>query len=687
MFPFEAGGSFIEGDRKKALYGKYNICLNLLGNFTSVHREWKEQGYSGWSSGLEIASVLHQTQTVIIENLENANLHQIESVLKEAAKFEAEHKEVMDEIKIYYPEKILSVNLQTSRNPYLCRLQKLSVTVHRPPLRPPSVIEKKLPSVSGGGKKVAISTTSTNTTTATTATATTAVSSSSHSSVVDSTSCSLMSSDDLVDISDLKIPSNIKLLCKEFLSKLPNQNLCKDFKSIIKQFVVAEEIQCWILKTSYVDTILGYGIRLDKKKKKYELNTDGRLISIPAFCSLANTRSVTKAENFKYFLPAWINGDHAKNPSWLEKTKETLESIWIQIGTTNQNKRQVPQHQDETMALCNFVESIYARLINTLIVQCAKASETERHTCEVIVHCIINLWRTMYFFMHEYEPTKSPLTNSLGTEVDEFIIDEQRRSKSWCPDIGIFLIQSTPFLKSRERWCKFLDACENESALRRCRWLQEKGVKLELKDTYKHTEVGRQNIVFQIMLKNIVITMDVDKISAEMDQSNCQLPEKVTSLMTEWNKVREIVFSTESGWKDYYDQLHKYGLSETLHTQITESDETILKYLQDNDDKSKRLKGSYMWDPNLTKIRSRDRSTASADSANNFDNFRNGNYRNGHSNNSNSNSNSRNSGQRNHHMYNNHNNITGSRGGGGGGRSRGGRSNDRQPHINSPAHY
>merc|ERR1719473_2242194 len=171
--------------------------------------------------------------------------------------------EVMDEIKIYYPEKILSVNLQTSRNPYLCRLQKLSVTVHRPPLRPPSVIEKKLPSVSGGGKKVAISTTSTNTT-ATTAT------SSSHSSVVDSTSCSLMSSDDLVDISDLKIPSNIKLLCKEFLSKLPNQNLCKDFKSIIKQFVVAEEIQCWILKTSYVDTILGYGIgvRLDKKKKK-----------------------------------------------------------------------------------------------------------------------------------------------------------------------------------------------------------------------------------------------------------------------------------------------------------------------------------------------------------------------------------------------------------------------------------
>ena len=120
---------------------------------------------------------------------------------------------------------------------------------------------------------------------------------------------------------------------------------------------------------------------------------------------------------------------------------------------------------------------------------------------------------------------------------------------------------------------------------------------------------------------------------------------------------------------------------------LTESDETILKYLQDNDDKSKRLKGSYMWDPNLTKISSRDRSTASADSANNFDNFRNGNYRNGHSNNSNSNSNSRNSGQRNHHMYNNHNNITGSRGGSGGGRSRGGRSNDRQPHINSPAHY
>ena len=608
-FPYEAGGSFIEGDRKKVLYGKFNICLNILGNFSVVHPGWEKDGYSGYTSGLDISAVLHQTQTAIIENLERANLHQIESFLEETKIFEARNRDMMDQIEIKYPNETQPA-LQTTRNRYLSRLQKLSVTVRRPPYRSSSNAISSS-SIGGGGTIVASTASSL---------------SPSKLSIANSTSSS-KSFNDPVDISDLKIPSNIKLQCTQFLSKLSDQALREDFKSILKQFVADEEIQCWYSKESYVGNILGYGIKWNKKKKS--LNTDGSYISLPVF-ELTKTGSVTKAEKFTHFLPAWINKDHALDSRWLDCMKHSLRELY-----TDTEDPPICDEIDDEKALCMHVESVYTRFINTLIVQCAEITVKERNTCDVIVHCLINLWRTLYFFVYEYEPTKSILTERMGEVVTDFISTEDRRRKDWCPDIGRLLTQSTLFITTDEKWSEFLDACEHESALRRCLWLQKKEVEMTLNETFEHTYVGRQNILFQVMLKKIVITMDVRSITEEMDQSNCQLPEKVASLMTEWNKARTKMTSDESGWKDYYDLLHIYGLSERVYKEITESDETILKYLSENNERSKTLAG-YFHDPthksntntSVKRARiSRDTSSNSNISTEN-NNGRNGNFRN-----------------------------------------------------------
>ena len=91
-FPYITGNYFIESDSKKPLYGKFNICLNILGNFSAVHPNWDKDGYSGFTSGQDISAVLHQTQTAIIQNLELANPHEIVMFLAETTRFEADNR-------------------------------------------------------------------------------------------------------------------------------------------------------------------------------------------------------------------------------------------------------------------------------------------------------------------------------------------------------------------------------------------------------------------------------------------------------------------------------------------------------------------------------------------------------------------------------------------------------------------
>ena len=65
---------------------------------------------------------------------------------------------------------------------------------------------------------------------------------------------------DPVDISDLKIAS-LKSQCIEFMSKLSDPDLRKQFKFIMNQVAEQDEIECWYDHVSYHKTILAMELR------------------------------------------------------------------------------------------------------------------------------------------------------------------------------------------------------------------------------------------------------------------------------------------------------------------------------------------------------------------------------------------------------------------------------------------
>merc|ERR1711884_319825 len=49
------------------LKGKKVICLDVLGNFQSYHREWKDSVGSGWTAAYSVTTLLVQLQSVLCD--------------------------------------------------------------------------------------------------------------------------------------------------------------------------------------------------------------------------------------------------------------------------------------------------------------------------------------------------------------------------------------------------------------------------------------------------------------------------------------------------------------------------------------------------------------------------------------------------------------------------------------------
>lgn len=62
-FPYNMGAYMnISKGRLKDLF---TLCLNILGNFSFVHTEWKNQVGEGWSPSMTISTVLIQLQSIL----------------------------------------------------------------------------------------------------------------------------------------------------------------------------------------------------------------------------------------------------------------------------------------------------------------------------------------------------------------------------------------------------------------------------------------------------------------------------------------------------------------------------------------------------------------------------------------------------------------------------------------------
>jgi ubiquitin-protein ligase len=64
-FQYRGGAQFVMPDGR--LKGKKVICLDVLGNFQSYHREWKDTVGSGWSPAYTVTTLLVQLQSVLCD--------------------------------------------------------------------------------------------------------------------------------------------------------------------------------------------------------------------------------------------------------------------------------------------------------------------------------------------------------------------------------------------------------------------------------------------------------------------------------------------------------------------------------------------------------------------------------------------------------------------------------------------
>merc|ERR1711988_32987 len=64
-FQYRGGAEYVVPDGR--LKGKKVICLDVLGNFGNMHREWKSSVGSGWSPAYTVTTLLVQLQSVLCD--------------------------------------------------------------------------------------------------------------------------------------------------------------------------------------------------------------------------------------------------------------------------------------------------------------------------------------------------------------------------------------------------------------------------------------------------------------------------------------------------------------------------------------------------------------------------------------------------------------------------------------------
>merc|ERR1711972_388447 len=64
-FRYRGGAEYVMPDGR--LKGKKVICLDVLGNFSGVHMEWKHTVGSGWSPAYTVTTLLVQLQSVLCD--------------------------------------------------------------------------------------------------------------------------------------------------------------------------------------------------------------------------------------------------------------------------------------------------------------------------------------------------------------------------------------------------------------------------------------------------------------------------------------------------------------------------------------------------------------------------------------------------------------------------------------------
>merc|ERR1711879_895059 len=130
---------------------------------------------------------------------------------------------------------------------------------------------------------------------------------------------------------------------------------------------------------------------------------------------------------FEFFLPVWINAQHAgASAEW----RQALKSSYHKIG---QEAFGVQTEED-----C--VLEVFPRLINQMIVEMMKPDAPKSEAIATF-EALCNFWRTLRWLVDSSESLRARLQKTLSN----FVSDEAYRHKDTTPDLGMTLVMFTVF--------------------------------------------------------------------------------------------------------------------------------------------------------------------------------------------------------------------------------------------------
>merc|ERR1712224_76986 len=167
-------------------------------------------------------------------------------------------------------------------------------------------------------------------------------------------------------------------------------------------------------------------------------------------------RQSTDKAPFEFFLPVWINQNHAaSNAQWSQVLRDSYLAIGKKVYNTS---------GDDAAIL-----EVFPRLINQLIVEMMRPDQ-EKTEAIATFEALCNCWRTLRWLVD----TRPSLRDKICRTLTKFVTDEKARHKDESPDLGIILVLFT-VLQGCEA-CPtrkdFIDAYVDENFVRCVMWWQ-----------------------------------------------------------------------------------------------------------------------------------------------------------------------------------------------------------------------
>jgi len=380
----------------------------------------------------------------------------------------------------------------------------------------------------------------------------------------------MLSKEGLKLAKEIGIDDNAQKIQKlvEFESML----LAKSCESILKisstSPKIDENIVCYTSGVNYTEDILGYGLSVVRKGRQVNISTPAELLSKGAYES--GVRVSTNKQGFTYFLPAFINKEHAEQSGvW----KSTLQNMIVKIGKEVYNIPEAEQTRS--------VYEILPRLINTLVLEMMKqpdmyegrygdTARMNKSPSIAYFEAVCSFWRTLYW-LSESKVMPGLKLNS-AKMLQNFVKSEDQRLKSVCSDVGAMLASFTVFQKSVDTdgntSSEFVDAYLDEVFLRCVMWWNKsigKG-RVTSQEVFAATKVSRDITLFQLMFLKHVIGDNLADTAEMLDKTNGRAPEVLEKFQQAWKESQKKV----SSWATF---LEFTGCSQALLEEITRDED------------------------------------------------------------------------------------------------------------------